>query len=217
MLEVNLHPAGDRSDSKRRRPALASLVHVPGWCELRADPWHWIFVACVVLGPLVLGLPWYAQRSELSGLRAELEQVRADSTRLAGSATLDDSLARRHREISRRIQGLRALDEDRYAWPRLLDGLSRSLPAGVWLTSMEVERPSPDLDVRVEGRGRTPMDITAYVRALEAAPFVESVRIRGSRRVVVGRGQAHWFRVIVSYRTPSPDRRRSRPLLPERG
>ena len=216
MLEVNLHPDGDRAGPERRRPALSSLEGAPGWNELRADPWHWVLVACAVLAPLALGLPWYAQRSELSGLRTRLERVLADSARLADRGTLGDSLSRRHRATSERVQRIRALDEDRYVWSRLLDELSRSLPAGAWLTSMEVERPSPDLDVRVEGRARAPLDVTAYVRALEAAPFVDGVRIRGSRRVVLDRGHAHSFRVIVSHRRPPPDRSRTRSLPPER-
>ena len=217
MLEVNLHPDGDGAGSERGRLALPSLEGAPGWNELRTDPWHWIFVACALLAPVALGLSWYAQRSELSGLRTELEQVRADSARLAGHKILDDSLSRRHRAISERIRRVRALDVDRYTWPRLLDELGRSLPDGAWLTSLAVERPAPELGVRVEGMADTPLEITAYVRALEAAPFVEGVRIRGSRRVLLGRGRAHSFSLLVSCRRPLQDGRRTRPLPSGRG
>ena len=217
MLEINLHPDGDGAGSERGRAALPSLEGAPSWNELRSDPWHWIFVACAVLGPLALGPSWYAQRSELSGLRTELERVRADSTRLAGRTILDDSLSRRHRAISERVQRVRSLDRDRYAWSRVLDALGRSLPTGAWLTSLEVERPLPDLGVRVEGTALSPLEIIAYVRALEAAPIVDDVRIRGSRRVLLERGRAHSFILLVDYRRSPPDRRRTRPLPSGRG
>lgn len=216
MIEVDLRPDRDRRRG-RRRLSLPSPERLPGWQEVRADPWHWLFVACAVLVPLLVAGAWYVQRSEVAGLEARLERVRADSARLAERASLGDSLAARRDAIAERIERVRSLDRDRYVWPHLMDEMSRALPGGAWLTSIETERPSPGLRVRVEGMARTPVEITDYVRALEASPFVGGVEIRGSRRVALDRGYAQSFRLLVAYRSPPAGARRTRPLVSGEG
>lgn len=214
MIEVDLRPGRGRGGRERRRFSRPISEWAPGWYEFRADPWHWAFVACAVIAPLVVGLTWYAQWSEMAGLRAEREEARADSAQLAGRSTLGDSLSDLRRAVAERIGRVRALDRDRYVWPRLMDELGRSLPAAAWLTSLETERTAPDLAVRIEGMASTPLEITAYVRALETSPLVEGVRIRGSRRVALERGYAQSFGLSVSVRQPPPERRRTRTVAP---
>jgi len=216
MIEVDLRPDRDRRRG-RRRLSLPSPDRLPAWREVRSDPWHWLFVACAVLVPLLVAGAWYVQRGEVAELEARLERVRADSARLAERAALGDSLDARRDTIAERIERVRALDRDRYVWPHLMDEMSRALPGGAWLTSIEAERPSPRLRVRVEGMARTPLEITDYVRALETSPFVGEVEIRGSRRVALDRGYAQAFNLLVAYRRPPASARRTRPLVPGEG
>ncbi len=215
MIEVDLHPDGKRGGGDRRGLALSSLDRAPGWHEVRADPWHAAFLVCLALVPLlVLGL-WLSVRNDRSGLRIEIERVRADSARLGERAALGDSLAARREALAERIAAVRSLDRDRFVWPHLMDELGRALPQGAWLTAVTTERPLPEVLVRIEGRARAPLVITEYVRALQASPYVGGVEIRGSRRIALDRGYAQSFTLLVAYRAPPESGRRTRPLVPE--
>lgn len=215
MIEVNLRPDRQRGRVARRTLPLPSPGRLPGWQELRADPWHAAFLAFLLVVPLLVGGLWLALRSERAELRAEIERVRADSVRLGERAALGDSLAARREAIRERIEMVRTLDRDRFVWPRLMDEVSRALPRGAWLTSLATESPLPDLRVRIEGRASSPLVITDYVRALQASSHVASVEIRGSRRVALERGYAQSFTLLVGYGTPPAGERRTRPLLSE--
>lgn len=214
MIEVDLNPQRERFDRDRPRFALRRLARAGSWHEFRADPWHRAFVASAVLVPLAVGGAWHAQRVELDRLRAELGEGRADSARLAERSTLGDSLSELRRAVGDRIERVRALDRDRHVWPHLMDELSRALPDGVWLTSLETVRPSPDLEVRVEGRASSTLGITEYARVLEASPHVAGVRIRGSRRVTPDRAYAQSFSLLVTCRRPLTGQRRTRSRPP---
>lgn len=214
MIEVDLHTDGQRRRGAGGRPSLPSLDRVPGWQELRADPWHVAFLVCLVVVPaLVVGL-WYSLRSDRSELDAELERVVADSARLHERAVLGDSVAARREAIRERIETVRTLDRGRFVWPHLLDEMAAALPGGAWLTSLTTESPLSDLRVRVEGRASAPVVITEYVRALQASPHVADVEIRGSRRIALDRTHAQAFTLLVGYRAPPEGERRTRPLLP---
>lgn len=215
MIEVDLHPDGKRGGRDRRGLALPSLDRVPGWHEVRADPWHAAFLVCLVLVPLLVVGLWLSVRNDRSELLTEIERVRADSARLGERAALGDSLAARREVLAERIATVRGLDRDRFVWPHLMDELSRALPQGAWLTAVATESPLPEPLVRIEGRARAPLVITEFVRALQASPYVGGVEIRGSRRIVLDRGHAQSFTLLVTYRSSPESGRRTRPLVPE--
>lgn len=215
MIEVDLHPDGKRGGGDRRGPGLPSLDRVPGWHDVRADPWHAAFLGSLVLVPLLVSGLWLSVRSDRSELRTEIERVRADSARLGDIGALGDSLAARREALRERIATVRSLDRDRFVWPHLMDELSRALPDGAWLTAVTTESPPPDLRVRIEGRARATLVITEYVRVLQASPHVGGVEIRGSRRIALDRGYAQSFTLLLAHRSPPEGERRTRPLLPE--
>lgn len=215
MIEVDLHPDRKRGGGDRRGLVPPSLDRVPGWHEVRADPWHAAFLACLVLVPLLVVGVWVSVRNDRSELRTEIERVRADSARLGARAALGDSLAARREALAERIATVRGLDRDRFVWPHVMDELSRALPQGAWLTAVTTESPLPEPRVRIEGRARAPLVITEYVRALQASPYVSGVEIRGSRRIALHRGYAQSFTLLVACRVPPEGGRRTRPLVPE--
>lgn len=203
MIEVNLHPAGAKARRRGRRS-----LRLPAWASVRAgegrDRW---FIAAVVVPALALlfvaGL-WLTQRWERSSLEARLAAAVEDSTRLADLRALSDSLLARQALIRERLDLVRGLDENRFVWPHLLDEFSRALPSYTWLTAVRETSPLPGLQVQVDGLAANPLAITAFVRSLQASPYVGEVRIVGSQQQLIEDVAAQAFKLVVSY-APPPD------------
>lgn len=199
MIEVNLHPEG----SKRRRRG-RRLSGLPAWLKSGGsrdgrDPWLVAAVAIPALVFLIVGWLWLSQRGERGTLDERITEAVEDSTRLSDLRALSDSLVAREAQISERLDLLRGLDDGRFVWPRLLSELSRSLPSYAWLTAIRQASPLPDLQVQVDGMAANPLAITAYVRNLQASPFVEQVRILGSQEQNLDGFSAHSFKLTVRY------------------
>lgn len=216
MLEVNLHP-----DRKRRRRgagfdageligSLRSMIPSVGG----GDPWSMALavVALVVLGGG--GALWYVQGNRLEEIDARIQSMAKDSARLANLQGIVDSLESRRVEIRDRMAQVEDLDRGRYIWPHLLNEMSRALPDGAWLTSIERTSPPPNLQVSVQGIAASPLVITQYVRALREEQHIADVQMGGSQRQQLedgGYGQS--FRLTVTYRRPPPAAIRTRPLI----
>ncbi len=217
MIEVNLHPGGGKK--KRDGGALSGLsISLPdldeigGLDTLRSDPWHGSFVLFLVIVPLVVGFLWYQQSERAERLDQRLESALADSARLADLRTLSDSITSRRQLIQERIALVRELDQNRFAWPHLMDEVSQALPNRAWLTSITRQSGLPDLRVRIEGAATSPLVITQFVRALEGSSFVSDVRIENSQRGDAEGMVTQDFELSVGYRTPPPSAVERRPL-----
>lgn len=161
-----------------------------------------IAIWAVVL--LAVGALWLTRRSEERSLQARLTQATEDSTRIADLRSLSDSLVLRDRQNRDRVEIVESLDHDRFVWPHMLDEVSRALPAYTWLTGLKKVTPVPQLSVQVDGIASSPLAITAYVRNLQASPYVGEVRIVGSQQQDVANIAAQSFTLIVTY-TPPPE------------
>lgn len=202
MIEVNLHPHGPKRRRRARRlPSPAGWLRGPG--EGR-DPWAIAAIAIPVLVLLVVGWLWLSQRGEREGLHARLGEAVEDSIRLTDLRALSDSLMTREAQIRERLELITGLDDGRFVWPHVMDELSRALPDYAWLTSIRQNNPLPDLRVQVDGMAANPLAITAFVRQLQASPYVGQVRILGSQETAVDGFAAHSFKLIVGYVAP-PD------------
>lgn len=203
MIEVNLHPG----ESGRERGggwsvSLPDLEGIGGLDTFRSDPWHASFLVLLVLVPLLTGFLWYRQAQRAERLEGRLEEALADSARLADLRALSDSIEARREEIRDRISLVRALDQDRYAWPHLMDEISRTIPERAWLEEIRRRSGLPDLRIELSGAAASPLVITDFVRSLEDSPFVDGVRIRNSQRQEIQGRRAQAFTLSVTYRSP---------------
>lgn len=175
MIEINLLP-----ESLSARQGIATKGHAGG--GLRIDFWGVaLLISALTIPPGAVAL-WWSQRAEALELGARLEAAVADSARLAELRAASDSLTERSREIRERVALVEQLDRDRFAWPHMMDEISRALPPPAWLTSLrQLSRP-PDLAVELEGIAGDPLAITEFVRSLGASDYIADVKIVGSQQ-----------------------------------
>lgn len=175
MIEINLLP-----ESLRARQGIASNRHAEG--GLHIDLLGVALLISALTVPPGTAALWWSQRAEGLELRARLDAVMADSARLAELRAATDSLSERSREIRERVVLVEQLDRDRFAWPHMLDEISRALPPPAWLISLRQLSPPPDLAVELQGVAGNPLAITEFVRSLGISDHIADVKIVGSQQ-----------------------------------
>lgn len=141
MIEINLLPGAGRknrgrSASKLKMPSFAGLGGGGGAAAGLRDPWLVGAVAAALLAVVGIGTLYARQSSRDAELAEALDRATQDSTRYAG-VLRDRMRATATRDtILRQLNIIKAVDDERYIWPHILDELSRALPQYTWLTSV---------------------------------------------------------------------------------
>jgi len=142
MIEINLLPgSGKKKKSGRsggggaaRKINFGALLS--GITQKIRDPWLISAVASVVLSVAVVGSAYLYQEQRLSSLSQAETAALADSTRYAAALKERQRADARRDTLLRRMNLIRAIDEDRFIWPHVLDEVSKALPPYTWLSSL---------------------------------------------------------------------------------
>jgi Tfp pilus assembly protein PilN len=233
MIEINLLPGAKKA--KRRAGGAPSINYaaIGAWISSKVqDKWLAAAVGTAAVSLAVIGFLFMSQRGRASTLDSELEVAVADSTKYA--AVIKDrnrALARRD-SVLLQLSIIRAIDEDRYIWPHLLEEVSRALPIYTWLTSLAlnsapqgtnpaaaVKMPPPDtgavpskrtlppiprdsVRVRMIGRSVDIQAITRFMRSLEESPFLGAVQLVRTEVQLEGGKDIYQFTFDLRYTHP---------------
>lgn len=194
MIEIDLLPESLRPQARGNGDGLAPRVARIDLLGLA------LWVSALIVPPAVLSL-WWTQRAEAVKLEARLEAASADSAKFAEIRAASDSLAERFREIGERVALVERLDRNRFAWPHMLDEISRALPPFAWLISVRQLSPPPALAVELQGVAANPLAITQFVHSLDAADHIADVKILGSQQQGLDPGDIsrHAFTLILEF------------------
>jgi Tfp pilus assembly protein PilN len=186
MIEINLLPGAKRSKGGGGLPSFDFAAIGAAISARIKDKW---LAAAVIAGIAVgvgIGFLFTAQQARQASLNSSVEKAVADSVRYA--AVLNDRIRAEARRDSALIQLniIKAIDEDRFVWPHVLQEVSEALPQYTWLsvlahtgTPQGVNPPAafrqPPPDTSAKGRRRR----------VEPKPFPkDTVRMRLVGRTV---------------------------------
>lgn len=169
-MRVNLIPPARQRGSRKPRFAVPGR---PG-AELILGG----LALVLLLGSISL---FVVERRSLSEARAAIFEAEADSARLHGAVERVERIQRAQTRLAERIEVLEGVLDGRLYWLRLMETLSRSLPAFVWLERVERQDLGPE-QVRIAGASFANAAITDYMRGLEASPELRDVRLVGVSR-----------------------------------
>lgn len=186
MIEINLLPGAKRSKGGGGMPSFDFAAIGAAISARIKDKW---LAAAVIAGIAVgvgIGFFFTAQQARQALLGSAAEKAVADSVRYA--AVLNDRLKAEARRDSALIQLniIKAIDEDRFVWPHVMQEVSEALPQYTWLsvlsytgTPQGVNPPAafkpPAADTSAKGRRRR----------VEVKPFAkDTVRLRMVGRTV---------------------------------
>jgi Tfp pilus assembly protein PilN len=142
MIEINLLPGGSgkkkssRSNSGGSARKINFGAMLAGITQKIRDPWLISSVGSVALSVAVVGTTYLYQEQRLTSLGAAETAALADSTRYAVALKERMRADARRDTLLRRMNLIRAIDEDRFIWPHVLDEVSKALPPYTWLSSL---------------------------------------------------------------------------------
>jgi Tfp pilus assembly protein PilN len=140
MIEINLLPGSGKKKSGRSRGGAARTINfgalLAGITQKIRDPWLISAVGSVALSIGAVGGTFTYQSQRVSSL-SEAERIAlADSARYAAALKERARADARRDTLLRRTNLIRAIDEDRFIWPHVLDEVSKALPPYTWLSSL---------------------------------------------------------------------------------
>ena len=137
MIEINLLP-GARRKSKRGGGGAkfdfgASLASVR---ERIREPWLIGSVAVTIVSIAVVAFLYVTQSTRETKIEDELQKAVQDSTRYASVLKEREKAEARRDTVLRSLNLIRAIDDDRFIWPHIMDEVSRALPPYTWIVSL---------------------------------------------------------------------------------
>jgi len=140
MIEINLLPGSGKKKSGRSGGGAAKKIDFgaffAGITQKIRDPWLISAVGAVVVSVGIVGGTYLYQEQRISSLSQAETAALADSARYAAALRERARADARRDTLLRRMNLIRAIDEDRFIWPHVLDEVSKALPPYTWLSSL---------------------------------------------------------------------------------
>ena len=225
MIEVNLLPGAKRAKSGGAGFSIDFGAIGAAISSRFKDKYLGAAVLSTVVAFAAIALLFVSQKNRELNLRAAEAKAADDSTRFA------TVLKQRARAQARRDSALiqlnviRAIDDDRFIWPHILEEISRAL----WLRTVNytgnaqgvnppaaVKAPPPDtgkvrrphaepviprdtVRVRIVGRTVDIQALTRFMRSLEDSPFLGSVQLQKSEVQLENGKEVNQFTLDVMF------------------
>lgn len=135
-------------------------------------------------------------------VQAQIQTEAADSARLASTIELVRTFQARQDTIQQKIEVIRGVDERRFVWPRLLDEISRSLPAFTWLRELSSADGEAGPTFTLQGNAGSTQSLTRFMTNLEASPFIRDVTLVTSEQVTEQNVTFQRFTLEARYERP---------------
>ena len=234
MIEINLLPGAGRK--ARGRGASAGIgATLSGVAAKVKDP-HLIF-GVVTVGlclALVAALQW---RTQQLGANLDEDEQRAvqDSARYAAELHVKRAAESKRDSVLKQLGIIKAIDNNRFVWPHVMDEVSRVMPPYTWLTTIvqtsAMPSPSgmgadstsggkkdtlnvapPAMKFRINGQTVDIQALTRFMKDLEASAFVQNVVLDKSTLAVADGKPVTEFQLTAEYQTPDSSAIRLQPI-----
>ena len=139
MIEVNLNPGSGKKKAKKGGGGGSKISLGASLENLKArvrDPWMIGGLGSAVLAALMVGGLYTTQEARAARLDDELQKAVQDSTRYASVLREREKAEAKRDTVLRSLNMIRAIDDDRYIWPHVMDEVSSALPPYTWLVSL---------------------------------------------------------------------------------
>ena len=138
MIEINLLP-GSGKKAKKSGGGGAKLNLGASLQSLRGkvrDPWLLGAMGCSVVAIAATALLYTMQTARQTRLDDELEKAVQDSTRYSTVLRERERAEAKRDTVLRSLNMIRAIDDDRYIWPHVMDEVSNALPPYTWIVAL---------------------------------------------------------------------------------
>jgi Tfp pilus assembly protein PilN len=136
MIEINLLPGGARKKATSSGSSVDFGALLAGVNSKLGDK---LLLGTVTIMVVMLGLGgylYYRQTHDRTVAETRLEKAKADSSRYAKVVAARAIAEAKRDTLQRQVNLIRAIDDDRFIWPHILDEISRALPAYTWIVTV---------------------------------------------------------------------------------
>jgi Tfp pilus assembly protein PilN len=243
MIGINLHPG---TGQKARRssggglPKLDIAASIASLRERIRDPWMIGAVGVTVVVVAAVGLLYTTQARREAALQEAEQKAVQDSTRYASVLRERERAEAKRDTVLRSLNLIRAIDDDRFIWPHVMDEVSRALPPYTWIVSLgftgtgqaqqavstlpsapaaggkkhhvQTAIPRDTVRIRVVGNTVDIQALTRFMKQLESSPFLEDVQLAKSERASDNGKEVTQFQLDMLYSRPEAELVRRVPL-----
>ena len=235
MIEINLLPgAGKKARGKAGGPDVGSKV-ASAASQLK-EPYLILCVISLALSAAVIGVMFTQQKDKGEELTATEQKNVQDSTRYAAVLREKKKAETQRDSVMHQLNIIKAIDNNRFVWPHVMDEVSRAMPQYTWLTALEQtsavtvigtvdttnkskkkkaemeDEPAPKLTFRIAGNTVDIQALTRFMKLLEASPFIQNVQIEKAGQAVVDNKSVTEFSLSAEYQQPDSTAIRTIPL-----
>ena len=133
MLEINLLPGGARAKTAAG-PSVDFNAMFAGLKGRFGDLWVVGSVIAIVAAIGVGGYLYWREGHDRVVAEERLEKAKQDSARYSKVVAQRNAALAKRDTLLRQVNLIRAIDDDRYIWPHVLDEVSKALPPVTWVT-----------------------------------------------------------------------------------
>ena len=129
-----------------------------------------VTVACsliLVAAGVFIGWWYWTLSNQAAGLDREIAAAQAETNRLKTIIAREQKAEQRQAQLEQRVALIEELRKAQSAPVHLLDEVSRALPDGLWLTSLQQKA----ADITLEGRCTQLNAVSALVTNIESSPY----------------------------------------------
>jgi Tfp pilus assembly protein PilN len=133
MIEINLLPGGVRKKASAGGKSVDFAALFAGLSEKMGDK---VLLGSVIVTVLAVGTGgylYYRQTNDRTVAEARLEKAKEDSVRYSRVVAARNVAMAKRDTLLRQVNLIRAIDDDRYIWPHIMDEVSNALPNYVWI------------------------------------------------------------------------------------
>jgi Tfp pilus assembly protein PilN len=233
MIEINLIPGSGKKAKKSGGGVKLNLgASLESLRNKVRDPWMLGAIGCSVLAVGVTAILYTTQTARQSRLDDELEKAVQDSTRYSTVLRERETVEAKRDTVLRSLNMIRAIDDDRYIWPHVMDEVSNALPPYTWLVTLgftgtgqanapirtvvptEAEASTghkrkvatqivhDTVRVRLVGNTVDIQALTRFMKQLETSAFLENVQLISSQRANDNGKEVTQFQLDMLYTRP---------------
>jgi type IV pilus assembly protein PilN len=232
MIEINLVPGSGKKAKKGSGGAKMNLgASLGGLRGKIRDPWMLGAIGSSLVAVLVTAGLYTTQTARESRLGDELEKAVQDSTRYATVLRERETVEAKRDTVLRALNMIRAIDDDRYIWPHVMDEVSNALPPYTWIVTLgwtgggqatapirtvvpasneksgrkhkvATEIVKDTVKVKLVGNTVDIQALTRFMKQLETSPFLENVQLISSQRANDNGKEVTQFQLDMRYTRP---------------
>jgi Tfp pilus assembly protein PilN len=221
MIEINLLPGS----GKKARGTGFNFTAIASRAGSRVkDPFMIGAAVSIVAAIGSIGFLHITQMARAEELTERERRAVQDSTRYVAVLRERNRAEAQRDSVRRQLEIIKAIDNDRFIWPHVMDEVSRAMPPYTWLKGIQqiavlappppppsnpgekaapAPAPTPStMKFQVSGHTVDIQALTRFMKLLESSPFVKNVTIAKAELVAVDGKEVQEFLLECEYERP---------------